>query len=161
MELKFEGQKMSARLEAEHTQARQVLLEQLPALRERLAEQGITIEVFDIIYEVVDTMKKAMAGLLGSITREVSTGSAEVRQVFSIPKLGMIAGSMVTDGVIIRNSLVRLVRDEVMIFEGKISSSPAGHFVESKVFGCACRRCSCLAVGTRAPRTIPASGACD
>ena len=46
------------------------------------------IEVFDIIYEAVDTLKKSMAGLLGSIEREVSTGKAEVRQVFRIPKVG-------------------------------------------------------------------------
>ncbi len=86
------------------------------------ARLHVTIETFDIIYEVVDTMKKAMAGLLGAIQREVSTGSAEVRQVFRIPKLGSIAGSYVIDGTVIRNSLVRLVRDEVMIFEGRISS---------------------------------------
>jgi len=84
--------------------------------------QHVTIENFDIIYEVVDTMKKAMAGLLGAIKREVSTGSAEVRQVFHIPKLGSVAGSYVVEGTIIRKSLVRLVRDEVMIFEGRISS---------------------------------------
>ncbi len=88
-----------------------------------LAEsQHVTIETFDIIYEVVDTMKKAMAGLLDSIKREVSTGTAEIREVFKIPKAGTIAGSYVIEGKIIRNSLVRLVRDEVMIFEGKISS---------------------------------------
>jgi len=88
-----------------------------------LAEsQKVTIETFDIIYEVVDTMKKAMAGLLDSIKREVSTGTAEIREVFRIPKAGTIAGSYVIEGKIIRNSLVRLVRDEVMIFEGKISS---------------------------------------
>ena len=88
-----------------------------------LAEsQNVTIETFDIIYEVVDTMKKAMAGLLDSIKREVSTGTAEIREVFRVPKAGTIAGSYVIEGKIIRNSLVRLVRDEVMIFEGKISS---------------------------------------
>lgn len=92
------------------------------AILDRAAEANVTIETFDIIYEVVDTMKKAMAGLLGTIQREVSTGSAEVREVFRIPKVGAIAGSYVTNGTIIRNSLVRLVRDEVMIFEGKISS---------------------------------------
>jgi translation initiation factor IF-2 len=92
------------------------------AILEKAAAANISIETFDIIYEVVDTMKKAMAGLLGTITREVSTGSAEIRQVFRIPKVGTIAGAYVTNGTIIRNSLVRLVRDEVMIFEGRISS---------------------------------------
>jgi translation initiation factor IF-2 len=93
-----------------------------PAITEKAIAEHVTIEVFDIIYEVVDTMKKAMAGLLGSIQREVSTGSAEIRQVFRIPKVGTIAGAYVTNGTIIRNSLVRLVRDQVMIFEGRISS---------------------------------------
>ena len=92
------------------------------AIMDAATSQHVTIENFDIIYEVVDTMKKAMAGLLGAIQREVSTGSAEVRQVFRIPKLGSVAGSYVVDGMIIRNSLVRLVRDEMMIFEGRISS---------------------------------------
>jgi translation initiation factor IF-2 len=92
------------------------------SILEKAAAANISIETFDIIYEVVDTMKKAMAGLLGTIRREVSTGSAEIRQVFRIPKVGTIAGAYVTNGVLIRNSLVRLVRDEMMIFEGRISS---------------------------------------
>ncbi len=92
------------------------------AIKELAKQHHVDIEVFDIIYEAVDTLKKAMAGLLGSIKREVSTGKAEVRQVFRIPKIGQIAGCMVTEGKITRNSRGRLVRDEVMIFEGKISS---------------------------------------
>ncbi len=92
------------------------------AILDKAKNANVTIETFDIIYEVVDTMKKAMAGLLDSIRREVSTGSAEIREVFRIPKVGTIAGAYVTNGTIIRNSLVRLIRDEVMIFEGKISS---------------------------------------
>jgi len=92
------------------------------AIRELAKQQGVTIEVFDIIYEVVDTMKKAMAGLLGAISREVATGRAEIRQVFRIPKIGTVAGAYVLEGTILRNSLARLVRDEVMIYEGKISS---------------------------------------
>ncbi|MHB8080174.1 MAG: translation initiation factor IF-2 [Candidatus Krumholzibacteriia bacterium] len=91
-------------------------------LREKAKQEGVTIEVFDIIYEAVDTLKKAMAGLLGTIEREVPTGSAEVRQVFTIPKIGQIAGAYVTNGSILRNSRARLVRNEVMIFEGKINS---------------------------------------
>ncbi len=91
-------------------------------IREQAKNLHVTIEVFDVIYECIDTMKKAMAGLLGAIRREVSTGSAEVRQVFRIPKVGTISGSYVTNGTIIRNSLVRLVRDQVVIFEGRISS---------------------------------------
>ena len=93
-----------------------------PAILERAKANNVTIEVFDIIYEAVDTLKKSMAGLLGSIKREVSTGKAAVRQVFTIPKVGSVAGSMVIDGVIKRNSRARLIRDEVMIWEGKVNS---------------------------------------
>jgi translation initiation factor IF-2 len=93
-----------------------------PAILEKAKANNVTIEVFDIIYEAVDTLKKAMAGLLGSIKREVSTGTASVRQVFRIPKVGSVAGSMVIDGVIKRNSMARLIRDEVMIWEGKVNS---------------------------------------
>jgi translation initiation factor IF-2 len=92
------------------------------AIRDLAKREGVTIEVFDIIYEAVDTLKKAMAGLLGTIQREVSTGSAEVREVFTIPKVGQIAGVAVTNGTIVRNSRARLIRNEVVIFEGKISS---------------------------------------
>ncbi len=92
------------------------------AIRELAKQHRVTIEVFDIIYEAVDTLKKAMAGLLGSIQREISTGRAEVRQVFTIPKTGQVAGSMVVDGVIKRNSLARLIRDEVVVYEGKVNS---------------------------------------
>ncbi|MDY0109211.1 MAG: translation initiation factor IF-2 [Candidatus Krumholzibacteria bacterium] len=92
------------------------------AIQELAKQYHVEIEVFDIIYEAVDTLRKAMAGLLGSIQREVSTGKAQVRQVFSIPKIGQIAGSMVLEGKITRNSRGRLVRDEMVIFEGKISS---------------------------------------
>jgi len=90
--------------------------------RELAKRHNVTIEVFDIIYEVVDTLKKSMAGLLGSIQREVSTGSAQVRQVFTIPKVGQVAGSMVINGLIKRNSKARLIRDEVVVFEGKVNS---------------------------------------
>jgi translation initiation factor IF-2 len=92
------------------------------AVKELAKQHHVDIEVFDIIYEAVDTLKKSMAGLLGSIEREVSTGKAEVRQVFRIPKVGQIAGCMVIEGKITRNSRGRLVRDEMVQFEGKISS---------------------------------------
>ena len=92
------------------------------AIRDLAKKHHVTIENFDIIYEAVDTLKKAMAGLLGSIQREISTGRAEVRQVFTIPKTGQVAGSMVVEGVIKRNSFARLIRDEVVVYEGKVNS---------------------------------------
>ena len=92
------------------------------AIKELAKENNVTIEVFDIIYEAVDTLKKSMAGLLDSVQREVSTGRAQVRAVFRIPKVGSVAGSMVIEGVIKRNSKARLVRDEVVVWEGKVNS---------------------------------------
>ncbi len=92
------------------------------AIRDLAKKHHVTIENFDIIYEAVDTLKKAMAGLLGSIKREVSTGRAEVRMVFTIPKTGQVAGSMVIEGVIKRNSFARLIRNEVVVYSGKVNS---------------------------------------
>jgi translation initiation factor IF-2 len=92
------------------------------AIKDLANAHNVNVEVFDIIYEAVDTLKKAMAGLLSAIEREVSTGRAEVREVFRIPKVGQIAGSFVLDGKIVRNGRARLVREEVVVFEGKISS---------------------------------------
>ncbi len=92
------------------------------AIRDLAKKHHVTIEVFDIIYEAVDTLRKSMAGLLGSIQREVSTGRAQVRQVFTIPKVGQVAGSMVVEGVMKRKALARLIRDEVVVYEGKVNS---------------------------------------
>jgi translation initiation factor IF-2 len=92
------------------------------AIKELAKQHHVVIEVFDIIYEAVDTLKKSMAGLLDAVKREVSTGRAQVRAVFRIPKVGSVAGSMVLDGVIKRNSKARLVRDEVVLWEGKVNS---------------------------------------
>jgi translation initiation factor IF-2 len=90
---------------------------------QQLAEQeGVDIKLYDIIYEALDDVKKAMAGLLAPIKREKPLGKAEVRQTFTIPKLGTIAGSFVTEGTIRRNSQMRLVRDSVQIYIGKLTS---------------------------------------
>jgi translation initiation factor IF-2 len=89
----------------------------------QLAEQeGVDIKIYDIIYEALDDVKKAMAGLLAPVRREKALGKAEVRQTFTIPKIGTIAGSFVTDGAIKRNAHVRLVRDSVQIYQGKLAS---------------------------------------
>jgi translation initiation factor IF-2 len=89
----------------------------------QLAEQeGVDIKLYDIIYEAIDDVKKAMVGLLAPVRREKALGKAEVRQTFSIPKVGLIAGSFVTEGSIKRNALVRLVRDSVQVYQGKLLS---------------------------------------
>ena len=89
----------------------------------QLSEQEhVDIKLYDIIYEALDDVKKAMAGLLAPVKREKSLGQAEVRQVFTIPKIGTIAGCSVTNGLIRRSAMVRLVRDSITIFTGRISS---------------------------------------
>ncbi|MDA9950940.1 translation initiation factor IF-2 [Oligoflexaceae bacterium] len=83
---------------------------------------GVVIKYFSIIYDVVDAVKNIMSGKLPPILKEVVTGHAEVRDAIRIPKIGVIAGSAVTDGKINRDSKARLVRDDVVIYEGKLGS---------------------------------------
>jgi translation initiation factor IF-2 len=88
-----------------------------------LAEkEGVDIRLYNIIYDAVDDIKKAMEGLLEPTLREKQLGHAEIRETFSVPKHGMVAGCYVLDGKIVRNSSVRLLRDNVVIFEGKMAS---------------------------------------
>jgi translation initiation factor IF-2 len=89
----------------------------------KLAEQEeVEIRLYDIIYDALDEVKAAMAGLLAPIKREVAMGQLQVRETFSIPKVGMIAGCMVLSGKITRKAHLRIVRDAVQIYEGKIGS---------------------------------------
>lgn len=85
-------------------------------------EKSVEIKCYRIIYELVDDVKKAMSGLLDPDIVEKERGKAEVRDTFSIPKIGMIAGSFVTEGKINRSDLVRLTREGRVVYEGKISS---------------------------------------
>src|SRR5690606_6365770 len=89
----------------------------------RLAkEKGIEIKTYSIIYELMDDLKKALSGMLTPDIVENAQGRAEVREVFTVPKIGAIAGSFVVDGKITRNNMLRLVRDGKVIYEGKVSS---------------------------------------
>jgi translation initiation factor IF-2 len=90
---------------------------------QELAEQEqVDIRLHSIIYELQDEMRKAMTGLLEPVIKETYLGRAEVRDTFRIPKVGTIAGCYVQDGVIRRDGEVRLVRDGVVVFKGKIAS---------------------------------------
>jgi len=84
--------------------------------------EGVEIKLYDIIYNVIADVKAAMEGLLEPVYREVVQGRAEVRKLFKIPKVGTIAGSYVTDGRITRKSNLKLVRDGVTIYDGKLFS---------------------------------------
>lgn len=91
-------------------------------VRQEAATKGVEIRLYNIIYKVIEEIEAACKGLLDPEYEEVVTGSAEVRSTFKISKVGTIAGCYVTDGVIERNSLVRILRDGVVVFEGKMAS---------------------------------------
>jgi translation initiation factor IF-2 len=89
----------------------------------KLAESnGVDIRYYNIIYDAVDDVKAAMSGMLAPEKREVVTGTVEVRQVFKVPKIGAVAGCMVTDGFVKRSSSVRVLRNNVVIFTGELDS---------------------------------------
>ena len=88
-----------------------------------LAEkENIDIRFYDVIYNAINDVRLAMTGLLEPILKEKIIGRAEVREIFRVPKVGAIAGSHVTDGHVERNAKARLLRDEVVVFDGLISS---------------------------------------
>jgi translation initiation factor IF-2 len=89
--------------------------------REIAEAERVDIRLHTVIYKIEEEIRKAMLGLLDTTKREVVTGHAEVRQVFRVPKVGQIAGSYVTDGSL-RRTTARILRDNVVIFEGKIDS---------------------------------------
>jgi translation initiation factor IF-2 len=85
-------------------------------------QQKVEIRTYEIIYELTEEIAKSMAGLLAPRKVETVIGHAEVRQTFNIPKVGMVAGCSVLDGKILRSSNVRLIRDSVPIYSGKLAS---------------------------------------
>lgn len=89
----------------------------------KLAEsEGIEVRTYNIIYELLDDVRALMEGLLDKQVKEKVIGRAEVRELFTVPKLGMIAGSSVTDGKVTRGCFLRLLRDSRVIYTGKVSS---------------------------------------
>ncbi len=90
--------------------------------REAANRDGIDIRYYRVIYQAIEDMEKAMKGLLSPEFRENVIGHAEVRNVFKITGVGIVAGSYVTDGKLQRNAQVRLLRDNVVVYEGKLSS---------------------------------------
>lgn len=88
-----------------------------------LAEkEGVDIRLYSIIYDAVEDVKKAMEGLLAPTLKEKYLGRAEIREVFSVPKIGNVAGCYIQDGKMLRNAQVRLIRDNVVVYTGKLSS---------------------------------------
>ncbi|HEX9688230.1 MAG TPA: translation initiation factor IF-2 [Thermoanaerobaculia bacterium] len=85
-------------------------------------KSGVEIRLHTVIYNVTDEIRKAMEGLLEPTLKEVGRGRAEVRDTFRVPKFGVVAGCYVTDGSIGRNSQVRLLRDNRVVYDGKVAS---------------------------------------
>lgn len=92
------------------------------SVKEKAKNSGVEIKTYNIIYDLIDDVKALVAGLLDPIIREENIGQAEVREVFVVPKIGAIAGCIVTDGSINRGVKVRLIREGVIIYESTVSS---------------------------------------
>jgi translation initiation factor IF-2 len=89
--------------------------------REAAEQAGIEIRYYNIIYNLVDDVKQAMSGLLAPTLRETMLGNASILEIFNVSKVGKVAGCRVTDGVVERGANVRLIRDNVVVHEGKLS----------------------------------------
>jgi len=92
------------------------------AAREAIKESGVNVRYYSIIYEAIDDVKAAISGMLSPEIREQIVGLAEVRDVFRSPKFGQVAGCMVVDGYVRRHNPIRVLRDNVVIFEGELES---------------------------------------
>ncbi len=89
----------------------------------RLAEQeGVEINTYSVIYDAMDDIKAAMEGMLDKIKKEVATGQAEVKEVFKISKVGLVAGALVTEGKVHAKDKARLIRDGIVIFTGELNA---------------------------------------
>ena len=90
--------------------------------RQVAESEGVTIRLHSIIYKAIEELEQAMNGMLDPEFEEVVIGQAEVRQIFKVSKIGTIAGCMVTSGELKRDALVRLIRDSIIIYDGKLGS---------------------------------------
>ena len=92
------------------------------AAKTLLEEEGIDLRYYSVIYELIDDVKAVLSGMLPPEVREEIIGTAEVRDVFRSPRFGQVAGCMVTDGSVFRNKPIRVLRDNVVIYEGELES---------------------------------------
>jgi len=90
--------------------------------RDLAESQGVEIRYYNIIYNLVDDIKAALSGMLAPTLRETMLGNAQILEIFNISKVGNVAGCRVTDGVVQRGAHVRLIRDSVVVHEGKLST---------------------------------------
>ncbi len=90
--------------------------------KQLIEKEGVDLRYYSVIYDIVDDVKQALSGMLAPELREEIVGIAQVREVFRSPKLGLIAGCMVIEGTVYRNKPIRVLRDNVVIFEGELES---------------------------------------
>jgi len=93
-----------------------------PGARDLAEKEGVDLRLYRVIYQVLDDIRQALTGLLAPEELEVELGRAEVRALFRVPRLGVVAGCMVTQGTITRGALARLVRDGAIVYTGRIGS---------------------------------------
>ncbi len=91
-------------------------------VKNKAKQLGVNIKIYSIIYDLIDDVKALLSGMLSPIIKEEAIGQAEVRETFSVPKVGTVAGCIVTDGVIERNAKARVIRDGVVVYESAIAS---------------------------------------
>ncbi|WP_300271320.1 translation initiation factor IF-2 [Halomonas sp.] len=92
------------------------------AAREIIEREGLDLRYYSVIYQLIDEIKQAMSGMLAPEWKEEIVGVAEVRDVFRAPKIGAVAGCMVVEGTVFRNKKIRVLRDNVVIYEGELES---------------------------------------
>ncbi|MGZ0716169.1 translation initiation factor IF-2 [Pseudomonas palleroniana] len=90
--------------------------------RKIVEQEGLDMRYYNVIYDIIEDVKKALTGMLGSDVRENILGIAEVRDVFRSPKFGAVAGCMVVEGTVYRNRPIRVLREDIVIFEGELES---------------------------------------
>ncbi|WP_072679844.1 translation initiation factor IF-2 [Arcobacter sp. LA11] len=92
------------------------------SVKQKAKADGIAINTYTIIYDLIDDVKDALSGMMSAVIREENTGQAEVRDTFVVPKIGTVAGCLVTDGKVIRGGHARIIREGIVTYTGKISS---------------------------------------
>ncbi len=92
------------------------------SVKEKAKHSGIEIRSYSVLYDMIEEIKHILGGILSPVTKDVAIGKAEVREIFTIPKIGVIAGCMVIDGVVTRDAKARIVRREEVVYEGEVES---------------------------------------
>jgi translation initiation factor IF-2 len=92
------------------------------AARDLAEREGVDVRLYRVIYDAIDDIRSALSGMLAPEERETELGTAEVRALFRVPRVGVVAGCMVTRGTVVRNARARVVRDGVIVYDGRIGS---------------------------------------